>query len=369
VLKFIVVTDPKVRQQLAEAGNAWTAQAPVIIAACADPTRPGTKHDQPYYLLDIGIAMEHLILAATERGLGTCWIGAFDEQKAREVLGVPANIRVVATTPLGFPAESPEARLRKSLSEIVCYNRYSLKQNYIRFCCTIILSLVACMGAAAKERNQVIIALDGEGQPLAKWRLESAYPSDLLLNPIYTKAEIAEGQLTWRELAADRFAINVRLEIVDFGDLWLGADSEGKGYAASSRPLNLLYEVARSRLAQVHQIQRSAASIGGKLEQSTLEHISKAEAWLNAAQALAASPPDCARLAYRSLQESAPAGEMAVLEQARYQIKRRGYRPEFKFGANAFLLEPWTRISATLQGIIKLWYRTLLLEWHGAEAG
>ena len=123
--KFVVVTDAEVKQRLGEAGNAWTAQAPVIIAACADPTKPATKRDQPYYLLDIGIAMEHLVLAATERGLGTCWVGAFDEQKAREALGVPEGIRVVATTPLGFPAESPEPRPRKSLDEMVCQNRYS----------------------------------------------------------------------------------------------------------------------------------------------------------------------------------------------------------------------------------------------------
>lgn len=123
--KFIVVTDPKVKEEVASAGNNWIAQAPVLIVACADPSKPGTKGDQQYYMLDIGIAMEHLILAATDRNLGTCWIGAFDEAKVKKALGVPDNIRVVATTPLGYPDQQPDPRPRKSLSEIVSYNRYS----------------------------------------------------------------------------------------------------------------------------------------------------------------------------------------------------------------------------------------------------
>ena len=55
---FIVVTDPRVKRGLAEAGNEWREHAPVIIAACADPQESGTKGDQRYYLLDIGIAMD-----------------------------------------------------------------------------------------------------------------------------------------------------------------------------------------------------------------------------------------------------------------------------------------------------------------------
>jgi len=82
--------------------NAWIAKAPVIIVACAEPTQPAIKGNQHYYMLDIGIAMEHLMLVATERGLGTCWIGWFNEDKIKKALGVPENIRVVASTPLGY---------------------------------------------------------------------------------------------------------------------------------------------------------------------------------------------------------------------------------------------------------------------------
>lgn len=122
--RFIVVKDPEVKKKLAEAGNAWIAQVPVIVTACADPSKPGTKGDQEYYMLDVGIAMEHLILAATDKGLGTCWIGAFDEDTAKAALGVPDNIRVVASTPLGYPAEDPEPRPRRSLEEIMCSDKY-----------------------------------------------------------------------------------------------------------------------------------------------------------------------------------------------------------------------------------------------------
>jgi len=116
---FVVVTDVKVKRALAEAGNDWIEAAPAIVAACANPKQSGMKGDQSYYLLDIGIAMEHLVLAAAEQGLGTCWVGWFDEKKARKALGAPASIRVVACTPLGFPDETPEQRPRKALGEIV----------------------------------------------------------------------------------------------------------------------------------------------------------------------------------------------------------------------------------------------------------
>jgi len=122
--KFIVVTDQNVKNEIAKAGNNWIARAPVIIVACADPTKPGTKGDQPYYMLDIGIAMEHLILAAADKGLGTCWIGAFDENVVKKVLGVPDRMRVVASTPLGYPDENPNPRPRKSMNEIRCFNKY-----------------------------------------------------------------------------------------------------------------------------------------------------------------------------------------------------------------------------------------------------
>ncbi len=121
---FIIVSDPHVKHELAQAGNEWIERAPMILVICADPTLSGLKGDQPYYLLDAGIVMEHLVLAAADQGLGTCWIGWFDEEKARAALGVPTPLRIVASTPLGFPDEVPPPRPRKSLAELARLNRW-----------------------------------------------------------------------------------------------------------------------------------------------------------------------------------------------------------------------------------------------------
>jgi len=113
---FIVVRDPELKRRVAEAaaGQMFIADASVIIVAVSDPTTSPKWHDK-----DVMIAMEHIILEATELGYGTCWIGAFNESKVKELLGIPDPYRVVAMTPIGIPAESPPPRPRKPLEEIV----------------------------------------------------------------------------------------------------------------------------------------------------------------------------------------------------------------------------------------------------------
>jgi nitroreductase len=79
------------------------------------------------YPIDVSIAVDHMTLAAVEEGLGTCWIGAFYEDKVKEILGIPQSIRVVALLPLGYPAEPVKAaqtgsKHRKPLEEIVAYD-------------------------------------------------------------------------------------------------------------------------------------------------------------------------------------------------------------------------------------------------------
>ena len=121
---FIVVTDEQKRQEIAKDSMPWCGKAPVVIAACADPEKPGYKGDIPNYLIDIGIAVEHLILAATERGLGTCWIGGLHEDPIKKVLRVPDNIRVPAMVTVGYPNHEPKDMGRKNPEEIVSYNSY-----------------------------------------------------------------------------------------------------------------------------------------------------------------------------------------------------------------------------------------------------
>jgi nitroreductase len=121
--RFIVVTNEEKRRAITK--RSWTADAPVVIVGCARPGLSGGNAGQHYYMLDMGIAMEHIVLAAIEQGLGTCWIGGqFDEPAVKEALGVPDDVRVVALLPVGYPAEAPEAKDRKPIDEIVSHEKW-----------------------------------------------------------------------------------------------------------------------------------------------------------------------------------------------------------------------------------------------------
>jgi nitroreductase len=103
----------------------WFVQAPLVICICGIPAQGWVRRDGKNYTeVDVAIAMDHLILAATSLGLGTCWIGAFDPTSAREVLGLPDGVEPIAFTPLGYPADQPKPKKRKALSELVRYERW-----------------------------------------------------------------------------------------------------------------------------------------------------------------------------------------------------------------------------------------------------
>ena len=106
-------------------GRAWFVQAPLIICACAVPAGNWVRDDGKNYSdVDAAIAMDHLILAAADQGLGTCWVGAFDPDAAHEVLGLPDNVEPVAFTPLGYPADQLGPKERKPLEELVRHERW-----------------------------------------------------------------------------------------------------------------------------------------------------------------------------------------------------------------------------------------------------
>ena len=105
-------------------GNFFT-EAPLVICACALPSQAWSRKDgTDYSQVDIAIAMDHLILAAAELGLGTCWIAAFDPDAAREVLSLPAEAVPVVFTPLGYPADKPGTKNRKALTDLVRYDHW-----------------------------------------------------------------------------------------------------------------------------------------------------------------------------------------------------------------------------------------------------
>jgi nitroreductase len=124
--KFIVVREAKKRRELsrAAAGQPQLAAAPVVIAAVATMPEHVMSCGIPAYAVDLAIAVDHMTLAAVDEGLGTCWIGAFSQEKAREILNVPGNFRVVTIMPLGFPKHTGRTKIRKSLDEIVCYETF-----------------------------------------------------------------------------------------------------------------------------------------------------------------------------------------------------------------------------------------------------
>ena len=96
-------------------------KAPVVIAAVATMPELVMLCGVPEYPVDLAIAVDHLTLAAVDEGLGTCWIGAFSQEKVRDILKIPKSCRTVALLPLGFPKQQGRPKVRKSLDEIVCY--------------------------------------------------------------------------------------------------------------------------------------------------------------------------------------------------------------------------------------------------------
>jgi nitroreductase len=126
--KFIIVKDNKVKKRLAEASleQSFIAEAPIVVVACGFPDECYSRmgNYMKSWPVDVAIAVEHLILQAQEEGLGTCWIGAFEEKEVKLILQIPDNVRVLALTPLGYPDEIPLSRGRKSLDEIVAYDSF-----------------------------------------------------------------------------------------------------------------------------------------------------------------------------------------------------------------------------------------------------
>jgi len=100
----------------------WFAEAPYIIAVCAIKGKGWVRSDQKSFAdVDATIVMDHIILAATALGLGTCWIGAFDPKACAEVLNLDKDLEPIVLTPLGYPKGEQLPRRRKALEELVIY--------------------------------------------------------------------------------------------------------------------------------------------------------------------------------------------------------------------------------------------------------
>ncbi len=125
--RFVIVRNHETRKKLAKVagGQAFVGEAPALIVACAQTDGHVMRCGQLSYPIDVAIALDHITLAAVEQGLGTCWIGLFDERKVKEILSIPEEIRVVELMPLGYPAEpAAKEKRRLPMSDIVKYERW-----------------------------------------------------------------------------------------------------------------------------------------------------------------------------------------------------------------------------------------------------
>jgi len=125
--KLILVKNPDIKEKLVDLASPqqqFLKGAPILIAACAMNPAYVMRCGHPAYLIDLAIVLEHIALQAVREGLGTCWIGSFDELKAKKVLNIPENFRVVELMSLGYPVQLPPARPRKPIQDLVNWDSW-----------------------------------------------------------------------------------------------------------------------------------------------------------------------------------------------------------------------------------------------------
>lgn len=125
--RFVIVRDPETRQRLVDAarGQQFVGEAPVIIVACAATDDHIMPCGLPCFSIDVAIALDHITLAAVDQGLGTCWIGAFNQDQVKQILGIPDEMCVVELMPIGYPADpTPIEKRRLPLTTIIHYERW-----------------------------------------------------------------------------------------------------------------------------------------------------------------------------------------------------------------------------------------------------
>ena len=128
--EFVIVTGAEMKRKLSVAAldQTFIEEAPVVIVVCADEARSawsyGSRGANLYCLQDTAAATQNILLAAHAMGLGACWIGAFHEDEVKMALKTLRNLRPVAIVPVGHSAEKPVAPPKRSISEIVHYERF-----------------------------------------------------------------------------------------------------------------------------------------------------------------------------------------------------------------------------------------------------
>lgn len=124
--KYVVVKDKALREKLVDIANGqrFVGQASAVIVACAEQTNHVMPCGELSYPVDVAISVDHITLAAAEQGLGTCWIGAFKQDEIKQLLDIPEEVKVVVLLTIGYPDISPPLKPRKSLQEMVVYDKW-----------------------------------------------------------------------------------------------------------------------------------------------------------------------------------------------------------------------------------------------------
>ncbi len=131
--EFIIIKERDIKIALAKAAynQMFIAEAPVIIVVCANLLEASRAYGERgvnlYCIQDTAAAIENMLLYAFSKGIGSCWIGAFSEKTVEKILSLPEFIRPVALIPLGYPAETPEKPVRKSLNSVIHFNSFRVK--------------------------------------------------------------------------------------------------------------------------------------------------------------------------------------------------------------------------------------------------
>lgn len=127
---FVIVRKAEIKRKLAKAAleQAFIEEAPVVIIVCADEERASKAYGERgrtlYCIQDTAAATQNIHLAAHSLGLGTCWVGAFDESKVGEIIAAPQGVRPVVMIPVGYPAETPQPRKRRPANETTEYEMF-----------------------------------------------------------------------------------------------------------------------------------------------------------------------------------------------------------------------------------------------------
>lgn len=118
--RFVIVWDREKIRKIAKVSMSFLSKAGVIIVGVADP-----KLSPKWYPLDTAIALEHMVLAAQAQGLGTCWIGTFNEDEVKKILEIPKNMTIMAMLGVGYPKLIPSPTSRKKMEEIACRDQWN----------------------------------------------------------------------------------------------------------------------------------------------------------------------------------------------------------------------------------------------------